>query len=405
MAYETKTRSPTLEPIYSKIKRVCLYDPNVPDYYITSKYGTCISGDFETISYYTGYAPKCSPGCIHLKRHYIPASCCGMPDPYVTYFYNKPWWMYVNLSREPNFGWTTYCSISGHDAYLHKVSQVSLDRAHYDALAYFRNGCLDKQLDGSVTFSESPGWGDYVKSMTDTKTSLLKKVAGSRLFYAFGLKPLAADLLGIYKAICEVPTKIQRLREIAGQPTWCHFRTKLDPMYSGQVFSGSNTQMNLYKYRAKYHAAALVTYDISDESLQGASLEWEVWKRELGLINPLTFLWEKIPFSFVLDWFTGVGSFFARLGDYELFRNVQISESYYSISIEESARFDTTLVHGYVKSKRLWGYVDAESYYRYSPLPNVSILNTLGWETPGASSIMNALALAVQLKKDTSKKN
>lgn len=38
--------------------------------------------------------------------------------------------------------------------------------------------------------------------------------------------------------------------------------------------------------------------------------------QQCGLINPLTVLWEKVPFSFVVDWFVNVGDFLSSFTDF-----------------------------------------------------------------------------------------
>jgi hypothetical protein len=47
------------------------------------------------------------------------------------------------------------------------------------------------------------------------------------------------------------------------------------------------------------------SFTISDESAQGLN--------QLGLSNPLASAWEFIPYSFVVDWFTGMGQFLWHL--------------------------------------------------------------------------------------------
>jgi hypothetical protein len=34
---------------------------------------------------------------------------------------------------------------------------------------------------------------------------------------------------------------------------------------------------------------------------------------QLGLVNPASFIWEAIPFSFLVDWFANVGEFLSNL--------------------------------------------------------------------------------------------
>lgn len=37
--------------------------------------------------------------------------------------------------------------------------------------------------------------------------------------------------------------------------------------------------------------------------------------QSLGLVNPLSVAWDLVPWSFVIDWFTGIGTFLGGLTD------------------------------------------------------------------------------------------
>jgi hypothetical protein len=54
---------------------------------------------------------------------------------------------------------------------------------------------------------------------------------------------------------------------------------------------------------------------------------FEAWR--FGLLNPATALWELTPFSFIADWFTGLGSFLSALDSGIAIRNLDNSESHY----------------------------------------------------------------------------
>ena len=287
---------------------------------------------------------------------------------------------------------------------LDEVNELYPDEEMINGVAreyhtFVNNGCVDKQLDGSVSLSESPGWLDYKDSLLSKRDGLLKKLAGSQLFYAFGLAPMAGDLVALYKAFCEVPKVLSWLKATNKVPQKIKIVKKIP--CSAQIFTLRNNFKNTRwahkhtHFKGVIRAGATVTYDVDDTEIKNASYEWEVTKRALGLVNPLTFIWEKIPFSFVLDWFIGIGDVLDRLGSYDIFHPV-IKDAYYSIlmegTIDYGVNWETRTDHGYQTS----GTIDW-SYYNRNTLPTPAGLG-LSFNTPGVAQLINAAALGIVCK-------
>lgn len=269
---------------------------------------------------------------------------------------------------------------------------------------YVNNGCVDKQLDLGVSLSESPGWLDYKDSLLSKTTSLIKKLAGSQLFYAFGLAPMATDILGIYKAYCEVPKVLKWLEETNGKPQKIKIVRKIPCTVPVGVIQPNLTNVRWgvthKNFVGKYRAGATVTYDVDKTTLAFTNYKWEITKRALGLNNPLTFIWEKIPFSFMIDWLIGIGDFFEEVGSYDIFRP-SIADAYYSIKlegeVEYGVKWETRLDHGYKKN----GLVRYEYYNRQALSPPT--LSGPEFNTPGIAQLINAVALGITCKTDRNK--
>jgi hypothetical protein len=52
-------------------------------------------------------------------------------------------------------------------------------------------------------------------------------------------------------------------------------------------------------------------YDVSEFS--DLDLELRAWGEAMGLLDPLSIVWNAIPFSFVLDWFSNIGEWVEQL--------------------------------------------------------------------------------------------
>lgn len=97
----------------------------------------------------------------------------------------------------------------------------------------------------------------------------------------------------------------------------------LNDIYQGMqaIAKGSPDLQREYKVRKRKTTKGIVDVDVSSggntvDSPARASLEYRVVYKELklldslGLTDPASVIWEKIPFSCVVDWFIPIGSYF-----------------------------------------------------------------------------------------------
>lgn len=121
-----------------------------------------------------------------------------------------------------------------------------------------------------------------------------KNLSDSWLEYHFGWEPLIGDI-GAAVEILQggVP------------PVTCKARASYKNV-SLQGNPGYYWTLWINDYQAKVQMITEVS--VSDPNLWLAN--------QLGFVNPLVIAWELVPFSFVVDWFTNVGSFLSQYSDF-----------------------------------------------------------------------------------------
>lgn len=122
--------------------------------------------------------------------------------------------------------------------------------------------------------------------------------------------------------------------------------------------------------------------------------------RQIGLNNPATIIWERIPWSFVIDWFIPIGSYLQLIGEVPRLngRFLQVSSVRQTVSGTPSGQaasgptVHSTTFSGHIESTNFW----LNRVLLISP-PSVPIPQlTVAGAVQGAR-VYNAVALASQL--------
>lgn len=142
---------------------------------------------------------------------------------------------------------------------------------------------------------------------------ITESLAGDYLNYQFGWKPTFADAKALYKTITTMHDQLAKLIRKQGQVLTSH--------YSETVTLGGETRYEVDKwkdrleyfiapYKLKLTATMKYTYSVDNlKDMDRQVLTFLAYLDALGFNNPLRTIWERIPFSFILDWFIPVGEF------------------------------------------------------------------------------------------------
>ena len=137
-------------------------------------------------------------------------------------------------------------------------------------------------------------WRQVCKLLAVNNHKFTSKTVSSRwLELQFGWLPLLADIHAAYKILTEtqLPKRLPlRVVRMVGS-------TESSVSYIGTTPA---LRTGEWKVTERYSRKAVCWYYINDSRL--------AWASSLGLLNPQLIMWEKVPFSFVVDWFIPVGN-------------------------------------------------------------------------------------------------
>jgi hypothetical protein len=138
--------------------------------------------------------------------------------------------------------------------------------------------------------------GDFPKAIRalkasprDKKRFHSKDISGRWLELQYGWLPLVSDSYEAFKAFTESNQWRAEVVRVSGRKTG--------------TFDSSASPSN-YTGVAKWDARYIIRYEMS-EALS--------FPRSLGLSDPLSVVWEVLPWSFVIDWFFPVGTYLDNL--------------------------------------------------------------------------------------------
>jgi hypothetical protein len=144
--------------------------------------------------------------------------------------------------------------------------------------------------------------------------SLAKTVAGGYLNYQFGWKPFIGDLIALRDLSKNVRARLKWLRDTFGKPLrlGCSMDLTLEGPAEVEVapfgYGGFSDQIVARRTEFRGIARAGCWFEHHLQDLAGLDGEIRAFVGALGLTNPAGVVWEAIPYSFVADWFTSVGS-------------------------------------------------------------------------------------------------
>ena len=125
--------------------------------------------------------------------------------------------------------------------------------------------------------------------------------SGVWLEYSYAVRPLLADVYGALSAL-EKRNRVPELVTVrASEEDEINFNLQALQQIPGHP-SGWSEEMNA---KGRMHTSGKITFTVANPFLYTLS--------QVGLTNPLNVAWELVPFSFVVDWFIPIGSWFNGL--------------------------------------------------------------------------------------------
>ncbi len=133
----------------------------------------------------------------------------------------------------------------------------------------------------------------------ENATQATKTAASQWLAISFGWQPLLADLNGSAQLIAERSTEDTKRTRFS-----VNVNQKADVSGASTRFYQSNTWYNTM-HAGSYGVRIRIDYMFDSTYLASLSRD--------GLTNPLALAWEEVPFSFLADYFVGIGDWLGNL--------------------------------------------------------------------------------------------
>jgi hypothetical protein len=131
-----------------------------------------------------------------------------------------------------------------------------------------------------------------------------------------------------------------------------------------------------------------------------------------GLLDTLGFelnpriIWEAVPFTFVIDWFFGVGTFLQRLKIDTLDLPIALVDGWVQYKETLHIEWDWTRANdgSYTSDPKSDRASFERSFFHRIPIyPDYSSLSGLGWKCPTVNQALLGVSLATVLSKGRSK--
>jgi hypothetical protein len=235
------------------------------------------------------------------------------------------------------------------------------------------------------------------------KLSTAKNVAGAHLNYKFGWKPLMADIRAMADVLRNLIQRLEDFEKACGvvQKSHAHISTTSTAKQGSTPYLSVNT-VNWSGTVSRTKSAGLIYRPEPFQVIDGYDKMLRAYLDALGFeLNP-RILWDALPFTFVLDWFFGIGSWLERhkydalelpflyVDSYVQYREIVQLESRLTM-----VRTDTTPA-----SFTLPPTVTSRIYYERIPSrPTEDGFNTVGWRMPSLNQAELLVSLTTVLKR------
>jgi hypothetical protein len=230
----------------------------------------------------------------------------------------------------------------------------------------------------------------------DRNKSVIKNLAAGHLNWSFGWKPFVSDIQKIAEKISSFEDSLKRFKAQEGKIQYSHFKKALGKdteeyavlqSSSGCVGNQNMDFMCTTVRDSVFHATMRYKYSCSKLHQEWSRLR--AFLDHFGLQFGPSFVWEAIPFSFVVDWFFGVGKYLQLTRTDSLNTKVEVLDFCYSTKAEYKKtwfrRCEGNVVPCAVESSSV--------YHRQRVLPDMDDLGVTLSDRYGTKQFVLSLAL------------
>lgn len=232
---------------------------------------------------------------------------------------------------------------------------------------------------------------------TLTLRRLLKNVADGFLISEFGFKPLIRELEALATRTVSIMKRLEFLRKTQGAVIGAkyarsHTFTKGDVelgLADDWGFKAATYHLTGIRGHVKYTCTAKVKNDLV--GLDDLCAGIRMYLKSLGLGNVATFLWDLVPWSFVVDWFANVSGLLDRYASVDAFQG-ELKVLSAGTGFKKSVTADVVLRGSTVRGELPHGQLFFKQYIRQAGLDRaLNLFSPIASLTPKQLEVLSAL--------------
>jgi hypothetical protein len=215
-----------------------------------------------------------------------------------------------------------------------------------------------------------------------TFKGLAKLASDSTLAYQFGVKPLMNDIVGVYSSFLNYQNQFRKLWDNQGKTMTAHWRAPSDlvPVSDSRETEHVNetsgwareTAVLASEYKKNmFNVTMRYTYELVN-GYTGQSLTREEAYRlgrldQLGINLDPSYVWELVPYSFVVDWFVDIGGWLHQFAKNGVDSRIRVQDLCYSRKFEQAITLDmrAKALSGWSTLQRSWQKSRLERKYYF----------------------------------------
>jgi len=233
---------------------------------------------------------------------------------------------------------------------------------------------------------------------------ILRNLAGGRLNYKFGWKPTYGDLESAIDGLRHMSDTIEAFEKAAGvvqrrQESLLNDNTTVSGTF---LYQGNSLHPCSWTATLNRHVQGFLVFKPQPFEVVGnLNKSLRGFLDTLGVeLNP-RIIWDAIPFTFVIDWFFGIGGFLDQFKFDTLRLPILCTDSFLQYKETLTVHSQLTLDRNSPISSpevECPPWASRSDFFHRIPInPNDDIVFNLGWRRPSGSQLVNLASLAVVL--------